>query len=181
MPNRGSDAGQSEENLMHERDDGDHRGCQRSVQPARRDATSPTAAIGRLIADIRAGGGLEIEFYDDVPIGELPLELREAVFPIVQELLVNACRHSKSKSVLVGLAQDDNCVCIQVQDWGIGFDPEMIQPHKRGLKGIRDVAQCLGGTVSIDSRHGAGTCVIIEIPLSQANGLSDPTCQRRPR
>ena len=178
MVDRISDVGEREDLVKrHNR----HRVCQQTGRPAQPNTTNIVTAIERLIAESRADGGPEIEFYDDVPIDELPSELRGAVFSIVQELLLNACRHSKSKSVLVGLAQDDNCVCIQVQDWGIGFDPEMIQPYQRGLKGIREVAQWLGGTVSIDSRRGTGTCIIIEIPLLQENGLSDPTCQRRPR
>ena len=83
-----------------------------------------------------------------------PSELQAVVFSIVRELLLNACHHSKSKNVLVGVAQDEERVSIQVQDWGIGFDVEMIQPHKRGLKGIQQAARWLGGTVDIDNRPG---------------------------
>ena len=74
----------------------------------------PTA-IDCLIKEIQTAGGPEIEFYDDIqPIGFLR-ELQLAVFPIVQELLANACRHSKSKGILVGLSQDDESLCIQVK------------------------------------------------------------------
>jgi signal transduction histidine kinase len=111
--------------------------------------------------------------------------LQTAVFSIVQELLLNACRHSKSSHVLVGLTQDDDRAWIQVQDWGCGFDPQKVQPHRaglqRGLEGVRQVAQWLGGTVDIDSRPGAGTCIVVEIPLSQETEPSDPTCEHKPR
>jgi len=83
----------------------------------------------------------------------------------VQELLLNACRHSKSKNVLVGLAQDDECLCVQVQDWGVGFDSESNQPHQRGLKAVRSLVARLGGTVEIYSQCGKGTCVMVELPL----------------
>jgi signal transduction histidine kinase len=129
--------------------------------------THLAAAIDRLIAEGRAGGGPEIEFYDDVPIDELPSELQMVVFPVVQELLLNACRHSKGKNVLVGLARDDGRVCIQVQDWGVGFDLEMVQRHEHGLKAVRQLVQWRGGTVNVDSRPGAGTCIVVEIPLLQ--------------
>jgi len=155
--------------------------CQQGGRPAQPGTINIAAAIGRLIADSQAEDGPEIEFYGDVPIDELSSELQTAVFSIVQELLLNACRHSKSRNVLVGLAQDDERVCIQVQDWGIGFDAEMIQPHKRGLKEIQQVARWLGGTVDIDNRPGAGTCILVEIPLSQDNPPNDPTCEQRPR
>ena len=179
MMDRISDVEEREEDLVerHNR----HRVCQQGGQPAQPNATNIVAAIDRLIADSRAGGGPEIEFYDDIPIDELPSELQTAVFPIVQELLLNACRHSKSKNVLVGLGQDDDRVCIQVQDWGVGFDPEMVQPHKRGLKGIRQLVQWQGGTVNVDSRPGAGTCIVVEIPLVQETEPSDPASERKPR
>ena len=172
---RTSEAGERKEDLVECQNR--HHVCQQGGRPT----TNIVAAIERLIANSRAGGGLEIEFYGDFAIGELRPKLQMAVFSIVQELLLNACRHSKSKNVLVGLAQDDERVCIQVQDWGIGFDPEMVQPRRAGLKRIQRVTRWLGGTLSIDSRPGAGTCIVVEIPLSQDNGLSDPTCQRRPR
>ena len=178
MAERISDVGEREEDLVecHNRDPVCQQGG-RLAQPA----TSIVAAIERLIADNRAGGGAEIEFYDDVPIDELPWELQAVVFPIVQELLLNACRHSKSKNVLVGLGQDGDRVSIQVQDWGVGFAPEMVQPRKRGLKGIYQLAQWRGGTVNVDSRPGAGTFIVVELPLLQETEPSDSTCEPKPR
>ena len=158
-----------------------YRVCQQGGPPAQASAIDIVSAIDRLIADIQADGGPEIEFYDDVRTDELPSDLQAFVFSIVRELLLNACRHSKSKNVLVGVAQDEEGVSIQVQDWGIGFDAEMIQPHKRGLKGIQQAAQWLGGIVDIDNQPGGGTCVVVEIPLSQDNAQSVPAYQHRPR
>ena len=177
MVDRISDAGEREEDLVEY--DNRPRVCQQGGRPAQPNTTDIVAAIERLIADSRAGGGPTIEFYDDVPINELPSELQTAVFPIVQELLLNACRHSKSKNVLVGLGQDGDCICIQVQDWGVGFVPEMVQPHKLGLKGIRQLVQWQGGTVNVDSRPGAGTCIVVEIPLLPGAEPSDQTGDRK--
>jgi glucose-6-phosphate-specific signal transduction histidine kinase len=67
----------------------------------------------------------------------------------------------------VGIAQDDRCLFVQVQDWGIGFDPTSVPLDLYGLEGIRDLVRWLGGTIDIDSQYGAGTCVIVEVPLSQ--------------
>ena len=164
--------------VMERRDDiAESYNCYRLRQQggrlAQSDTTNVGAAVNRLIARSQAGGGPEIEFYDNIPIDELPSELQAAVFPIVQELLLNACRHSKSKNVLVGLAQDDDRICIQVQDWGVGFVPEMVQPHKRGLKAIRQLVQWWGGLLSLDSQPGAGACIVVELPYSQRAETSD--------
>ncbi len=180
MLNRVSGKEQSGENLAN-RDD-DRRVLQLGLLPGGQpNATGLRAAVNRLIFDSQACGGPEIEFCDDLTIAELPPELQTAVFSIVQELLLNASRHSKSGNVLLGLAQDDDRVCIQVQDWGIGFDPERVRPQKPGLAGIRQLARRLGGTLDIDSQPGAGTCIVVEIPLFQETEPNDLTCERKPR
>lgn len=163
MASRISDGKAKEENLV------EHSRLRRIGQQPKGTAqpgmTSIAATIDRLIADSQAAGGPEIEFYDDLPIDELPSELQTVLYPIVKELLANACRHSKSKNVLVGLGRDEERLCIQVQDWGVGFDTEMVQLHRHGLKAVQQLVQWRGGTMSIDSRLGAGTCVVVEIPL----------------
>jgi signal transduction histidine kinase len=161
--NQVPDVAKRRENLVQRNNR--HRDCQQGGWPGQPDTTNIVVAIDRLIVDSRADGGPEIEFYDDIPIGKLPWELQAVVFPVVQELLLNACRHSKSKNVLVGLGQDDDRICIQVQDWGIGFDPAMVQSHEHGLKAIRQLVQWQGGTVNVDSRPREGTCIVVEIPL----------------
>jgi signal transduction histidine kinase len=87
------------------------------------DMTSIAAAIDRLIADSRAGGGPDIELCCDIQPVRIPPRLEPAAFRIVQESLANARRYSKSEGVLVGLTQDEESLCIQVQDWGIGLVP----------------------------------------------------------
>jgi len=145
------------------------------------DAIGLRAALHCLIADHRACNGPEIEFCDDLVVDELQPEFQRAVLAIVRELLLNARCHSKSKNVLLGLAQDGGNLFVQVQDWGIGFDPESAEPYKRGLKGIRDMVGWLGGTVAIYTQRGAGTSVIVEVPFLQESGRSYPTWEGRPR
>src|SRR5208283_5387492 len=125
-------------------------------------------AIQRLVADVQAGGGPEIEFchdFQDYAVNPLPPRLELAVFRIVQECVANACCHSKSKQVLIGLSRDDNSLCIEAQDWGIGFDPAKIGTMCFGLEGIRRRTNLLGGTVIIQSRPGEGTCITVQLPL----------------
>ena len=55
---------------------------------------------------------------------------------------------------------------VQVQDWGVGFEPEKVEPQRLGLQGVRQTVERLGGTVEIDSRPGMGTCIFVEVPLS---------------
>ena len=87
---------------------------------------SIAAAIGEFIKESRELAVVEIEYYHDIQTSVLPLSLVGAVFRIVQESLTNACCHSKSKKIQVELTEQDKCLRILVQDWGIGFDPENV-------------------------------------------------------
>ncbi len=138
-------------------------------------------AVHRLIAASPACNGPEIEFCDDLADCELPPELQTAMSSIARELLLNAMCHSRSKKALVGIGQGDGRLFVQVQDWGVGFDPRSVLPERRGLKWIQDLVRWLGGTIEIDSRLGAGTCVIVEVPLSQETGTDHPTIGLTPR
>ncbi len=125
-------------------------------------------AIQRLVADAQACGGPEIEFchdFENYAANPLPPCLELAVFGIVQECVANACRHSKSRQVLIGLSRDDDSLCIEAQDWGIGFDAAKIGTKCRGLEAIRQRSDLLGGTVSMQSRPGEGTCITVQLPL----------------
>jgi len=113
------------------------------IQP---EAARFRAALVRLLDDSQAGDGPPIEFHNDLTTDTARAEFQSAVLAIVLELLHNARRHSKSKSILLGITRDDEYVCVQVQDWGVGFDLECEQPLGRGLKGIRHLVAWFGGT-----------------------------------
>jgi signal transduction histidine kinase len=101
----------------------------------------------------------------DIQPNHIPEDVEAAAFRIIQESLANACRHSKSKGILVGLTQDDESLCIQVQDWGVGFDPKNISQDHYGLEGIRRRVKSLHGIATIQSSPGEGTLVTVELPL----------------
>lgn len=107
MPNRMTGKEKREDNPV-KRDD--RRRIRQYGFPAgyQPNTTGLRAAIHRLIADSGACDGPEIEFCDDLAKADLSPELQSAVFSIVQELLLNACRHSRSERVLLGLRKTTN-------------------------------------------------------------------------
>ena len=108
-------------------------------------------AIQRLVADAKACGGPEIEFchdFQDYALNPLSPCLERAAFRIVQECVANACRHGKSKQVLIGLSMDDDSLYIEAQDRGIGFDAAMIGTTCLWLEG-NPAAQWPAGRHSI--------------------------------
>ena len=116
--------------------------------------------------------GPKIELRSSVQFGRLPQILENALYRIAQEALTNACKHSKSKLVTVTLAQEGQEVRLEVQDWGVGFDPTIVEKGHFGLEGIRERVRLLGGQLVIDTAPGRGTLIRVGVPLLERD-LSD--------
>jgi beta-phosphoglucomutase len=125
-------------------------------------------AVEYLIYEHRKQGGPEIEFDRDATGERLAPPLENAVFRIVQESLNNACRHSRSERIHVSIVRRGGRICIDVRDWGVGFDPAAVEEHRFGLQGIRERTRLLDGSVVIESAPGKGTHVAVELPLASA-------------
>ena len=128
------------------------------------DAAGVVGAIEDLIQEIRREPS-KVELVVNVAFQRLPGPLENTIFRVVQESLGNACRHSKSERVRVELRQEDNRLRIEVQDWGIGFDPQKVGNDRFGVEGIRERARMFGGQATIESCPGKGTRVVVEFPL----------------
>jgi PAS domain S-box-containing protein len=94
------------------------------------------------------------------------------IFRITQELLTNAVRHADASLIKTNIIIKNNLLHLSVQDNGIGFDPTTAQ-HKSqcfGLFGMQERMLALGGKLLIDTAHGMGSCVTLQIPLSKESG-----------
>ncbi|MEO5672960.1 MAG: PAS domain-containing sensor histidine kinase [Ramlibacter sp.] len=98
------------------------------------------------------------------------LELNEpyatAVFRIVQESLANVGKHSKARRARVRLERDGADLVLDVHDDGVGFTPGQPGKHNSlGLRGLRERAELVKGSVAISSEPGRGTTVEVRIPV----------------
>ena len=135
------------------------------VRPPVIDESGLETAISHLICEQRRRGGPEIECRSSVRFGRLPAIMENALYRIVQEALTNACKHSKSKKVLVSLEQEGHDFCLEVRDWGGGFDPKAIEKGHFGVEGIRERVRLLNGRLTIESKPGSGTLVQVVVPI----------------
>jgi signal transduction histidine kinase len=55
---------------------------------------------------------------------------------------------------------------VEVWDDGSGFSPLRIRPGAMGLVGMRERAELIGATYSLESAPGTGTRVIVEVPYA---------------
>jgi signal transduction histidine kinase len=94
---------------------------------------------------------------------ELPLATRETLLRIAQEALANVARHSSARHVGVILEYGTNIVTLIVKDDGRGFDPN-VKHEGLGLHSMRERAEALGGTFSLESAPGQGTTIKVDLP-----------------
>ena len=71
----------------------------------------------------------------------------------------------------VVLGFDESLVHLTVTNDGSGFDPEVVPDGDQlGVRGMRERAGLLGGTLAIDSSAGGHTRVMATVPLRIAGG-----------
>jgi len=89
-----------------------------------------------------------------------------AVYRIVQEAVTNVVRHARATTIDVHLTIDDRGAAVRIVDDGVGFDPaaRAIRARHLGLTSMRERAQALGGTCTVESTPGVGTTVRAEVP-----------------
>ncbi len=93
--------------------------------------------------------------------GELPTDVRIALYRISQEALNNVAKHSGAKRATLSLAFEGQGIRLLVQDDGTGFDPATAGAGQLGLGIMRERAESVGATLKIDSKPGQGTSVHI--------------------
>jgi signal transduction histidine kinase len=99
-------------------------------------------------------------------VGNLPLDMEGALYRILQEALANVARHSAAEKVAVELRHDMDTVTLTVQDDGRGFNARIGQKGM-GLHSMRERADSLGGKFELESKPGAGTRIMVLLPLNQ--------------
>jgi signal transduction histidine kinase len=123
------------------------------------------AALTRQAAAARARHKLEVytEFCREPA---LSFEAKEALYRISQEALNNVAKHAQASRVEIRLWDDGQGVTLEVQDNGVGFDPQREYPGHMGLHSMRERAGKLGSRLQIVSSPGKGTRLWIRVPLA---------------
>lgn len=144
---------------------GQSRRIMSELRPPVLDEFGIVAAIEYLVCECEMRSSATVTYSHDVHFERLSPPLETAVFRIVQECLHNTQRHSASDRVEVRLRQQADRLEIQVEDWGIGFEPERVAQDRFGLEGLRERAEFFGGEAAIDSAPGRGTRILVTLPV----------------
>jgi two-component system, NarL family, sensor histidine kinase UhpB len=103
--------------------------------------------------------------HDEIPLSP---EQAIAVFRICQESLNNVAKYAKARAVDIRLRAGAGRLTLDIADDGRGIEAsELNRPDRFGLRGMRERAQSLGGTVDVRGIAGRGTTVSVALPLAR--------------
>jgi signal transduction histidine kinase len=94
-------------------------------------------------------------------------EVRDEIYRIGREALVNAFQHADAKNVEVELEYLDAALRLRVRDDGRGIDETVLHSGRGdhwGLAGMHERARKIGARFRVTSRNGAGTEIELSVP-----------------
>jgi PAS domain S-box-containing protein len=107
---------------------------------------------------------------------EIDPALETVLFRITQEALTNVLKHAEATTASIVLSRYPVMIEMSIKDDGEGFNMDDYKVHHSqpfaegglGLFGIKERLAVFEGTFTIESVAGAGTTLLIKVPLSPA-------------
>ncbi|HEV7669340.1 MAG TPA: sensor histidine kinase [Thermoanaerobaculia bacterium] len=136
--------------------------CELGLEPALQD-------LGERVAALQ---GFRFAFTSDRLPKPLTEDAETILYRVVEELLVNAAKHSRAGAIELTVLRVEEFAHIAVEDDGVGFDVMAVGPQLAGLglPGVRQLLHHLGGRLEIDSTPGVGSRISVIVPVR-----SDPS------
>lgn len=134
-----------------------------NLSPTVLDEFGYLTAVESLVNKINAAQLIEFRLISFGLSQRLPKEYELALYRITQELVNNILKHAHASHVSLEFGYRDQCIILMVVDDGTGFDTSR-QSQGYGLKNLHARSKLLRGEIYVDSKPGAGTSVLLQIP-----------------
>ncbi len=114
------------------------------------------------LASLADHAPLPVELRVELPEGPLATSVEAAAYFTVSEALTNVARYAHATRAWIDIDQQEGYLGVEVGDDGKGGAD--LRPGC-GLQGLRDRIAAVNGTLTIDSRPGAGTILRARLPI----------------
>lgn len=116
------------------------------------------ASLAASVAEV----DLVLELVDE----RLPEHIEVALYRIAQESIQNVVKHSRALVATVRFTVDGGVARLEVSDRGVGFERVPGTSHDGyGMLSMAERAELVGGELTVQSKPGVGTTVVVRIPL----------------
>jgi two-component system sensor histidine kinase UhpB len=135
------------------------RAIARNLRPEALDDLGLAAALRQLCIDAeRAGVLVERDFAAGVALDP---DAEVVVYRVAQEAITNALRHAGAERIVVTLQRDGDLAVLRVHDDGCGIANAA---EGAGVRGMRERAVLVGGTLELEAAAGGGSVVTLRVP-----------------
>lgn len=135
------------------------RGIARNLRPEALDDLGLPAALRQLCLEAeRAGVVVERAIASGVALDP---DAELVVYRVAQEAITNALRHAGAERIRLALQRDGGATVLRVEDDGRGSEGAA---EGAGVRGMRERAVLVGGTVRLDAMPTGGTSVTLRLP-----------------
>jgi signal transduction histidine kinase len=142
------------------------------LHPSMLDDLGLIETISSYLDGFESRSGIRAQLVHERMDDRLPPDVELCVYRVVQEALTNVARHSGASSCTVSLLRREGVLHVTIEDDGHGMRPSAAPgPEGRrglGLIAMRERAQALSGSFSIENRVQGGTRILITIPFHAA-------------
>ena len=123
---------------------------------------------GQFAADYLRAAGVRclLDVPERAPVREVPTNVRHNVFLVVKEALQNIVKHARATEVWLRINVTNHGLRIAIEDNGCGFAYAPDNAFADGLRNMQQRMGEIGGECRIQSRVGAGTEIMVEMPWS---------------
>lgn len=128
------------------------------------------AAVQWLASTFEKRTGIKTTLYADNEYLCPGKSVELAAYRTAQEALTNISKYAQSNSVRIDISDAEGFLTVEITDDGVGItEQEILKPQAFGIRGLHERAKTIGGWLDISTKPGAGTSVILSVPLASAN------------
>ena len=135
------------------------------LRPAALDDLGLVPALRGCVQRYAERSDVEMLFSAPTALARLSPEVEIILYRAVQEGLTNIVRHAHARHASVSLERYGQTLRLLVVDDGVGFTYDAATGN--GLAGMRERVLMAGGTLTITTQPGAGTRILIELPIEE--------------
>lgn len=138
-----------------------------ALVPAALERDDLPGALRKMVTNLNDTTPTEVRLTVEGPRRRLARETESHLFRISQEAVSNALKHAEANNIQIRLSFDPQKVSLSIEDDGHGLaHKDERLPRGFGLASLRERAKRAGGEATIQSEPGAGTHIVVEVPLS---------------
>jgi len=138
-----------------------------SINPENDSLPKVLAKMKEFAAEILEPKNISVQFKGEESLNAIVLNVaqRKNLFLIFKEAINNAAKYSESEHVTISLAKAGSGLQLEIRDNGRGFEKSKTSPGN-GLRNMSERAAEIGAMLSIQSAPGAGTTLVLMLPLT---------------